>query len=101
MDDGIAKAQEKMERISRDDGLLHSYLLYEMTLSDETTRINGARREGEAIGMEKGRAKAREEGESKLMEEKTRAARRLKEKGVPVEIIAGSLDLSPEMVEGL
>jgi predicted transposase/invertase (TIGR01784 family) len=55
MDIGIAKAQERMEEIARGGGLQRAYELYEMSLSDETSMLNGAREEGEAIGLTKGR----------------------------------------------
>jgi predicted transposase/invertase (TIGR01784 family) len=93
MDAGIAKAQEMMDLISRDEGLLHSYHLYEMTLSDETSRINGARDEGKAMGLA--------EADAKFMDEKRQMARKLRERGVTVDIIAGSLNLPPELVESL
>jgi predicted transposase YdaD len=93
MDEGIAKAQAIMDRISRDEGLLHAYHLYEMTLSDETSMLNGARDEGEAIGWEKGLA----EGEARIRE----TARNLRAMGLSAEQIAAATGLSPGEIAGL
>jgi flagellar biosynthesis/type III secretory pathway protein FliH len=61
-----------MDQITRDEKLLHAYEMYEMTLSDETSRLNGAREEGEAKGREEGEAigiaKGREEGQKTILE---------------------------------
>ena len=53
--------------------------------------------EGEAIGIAKGQAKA----EAKARQEKLESARSLKENGVPIELIASSLGLSPEEINSL
>jgi predicted transposase/invertase (TIGR01784 family) len=85
MDAGIAKAQEIMDRISRDEGLFHAYQMYEMTLSDETSRLNGAREEGEAIGR---------------TEEKAEIARKLKELGMTADRISAVTGLGePEIAK--
>jgi predicted transposase/invertase (TIGR01784 family) len=82
MDAGIAKAQEIMDKISQDEGLLHAYQMYEMTLSDETTRINGALRKGRK-------------------EKALQIARKLKIRGYPVDEIAEDTGLSSEEVAAL
>ena len=53
MDRAIAKAQEKITFVSRDKDALRAYQMREMALSDYTSGINHARREGMAIGEEK------------------------------------------------
>jgi predicted transposase/invertase (TIGR01784 family) len=42
MDTAIARTQEVVDRVSRDKTMLHEYLRYEMTLSDETSRLEDA-----------------------------------------------------------
>jgi predicted transposase/invertase (TIGR01784 family) len=105
MDEGIARAQERMEAISRDAGLLRAYELYEISLSDETTMLNGAREEGEEIGLARGRSegllKGRAEGEAKLGEEKARIAGGLKAMGMPAEQIAAVTGLDPADIAAL
>jgi predicted transposase/invertase (TIGR01784 family) len=94
MDEGIAKAQAIMDRITRDEKLLHAYEMYEMTLSDETSRLNGAREEGEARGI----AKGREEGEVLGL---AKAAKNLKAMGLSAEQIAAATGLSPAEIARL
>jgi predicted transposase/invertase (TIGR01784 family) len=78
MDAGIGKAQERMEAISRDEGLLRAYELYEMALSDETSMLNGARDE-----------------------EKVRIAGNLKAMGMPAERIAEATGLDMTSITAL
>jgi predicted transposase/invertase (TIGR01784 family) len=54
MDAGIAKAQEKIDFVSRDKEALRAYEMREMALSDYTSGINHARREGEQRGEKRG-----------------------------------------------
>jgi hypothetical protein len=42
----IERAQKVMDEIQRDEGLLHAYQMYEMSLSDETSKLNFAREKG-------------------------------------------------------
>ena len=72
----------KEERLEYD----HALKRYRDTLN----AMNGA----ELKGIEKGRAEGR-------AEEKTENARSLKANGVPVEVIAKSLGLTPEEIEAL
>ncbi|MDR1893680.1 MAG: hypothetical protein LBQ61_03165 [Spirochaetales bacterium] len=85
MDEGIAKAQAIMDRITRDEKLLHAYEMYEMTLSDETSRLNGAREEG------------RQEGEERIRE----VAKNFKAMGLSAEQIAAATGLSPDEIARL
>ncbi|MDR2692188.1 MAG: hypothetical protein LBB73_07875 [Dysgonamonadaceae bacterium] len=50
MDTAIAKAQEKITRVSSSKEVLRAYQMREMALSDYTSGINYAREEGIAIG---------------------------------------------------
>ncbi|MDR1894281.1 MAG: Rpn family recombination-promoting nuclease/putative transposase [Spirochaetales bacterium] len=76
MDEGIARAQAIMDQITRDEKLMHAYERYAMSLSDETSRLNSAREEGEALGLVK-------------------AAKNLKAMGLSAEQIAAATGLSP------
>jgi predicted transposase/invertase (TIGR01784 family) len=51
MDATIRKAEEKMTYISCDKEALHAYQMREMALSDWTSGINHARREGVKEGV--------------------------------------------------
>jgi predicted transposase/invertase (TIGR01784 family) len=50
MDTAIQKAEEKMAYVSNDKETLHAYQLREMALSDWTSGVNHARREGKQEG---------------------------------------------------
>ncbi|MDR2029189.1 MAG: hypothetical protein LBP93_06600 [Treponema sp.] len=50
---------------------------------------------------EEGRAEEREEARKRAYQEKLESARKLKEKGVPVDAVAEIMNLSPVAVEGL
>jgi len=76
----------KEERLEYD----HALKRYRDTLNAMT----GAELKGIEKGIEKGRAEGR-------AEEKTENARSLKANGVPVEVIAKSLGLTPEEIEAL
>jgi predicted transposase/invertase (TIGR01784 family) len=78
MDRAIEKAEEKMSYICKDKEALRAYQMREMALSDWTSGINHARREG------------REE-----------IARNFKKLGIPVEQIAQGTGLSVEDIEKL
>jgi predicted transposase/invertase (TIGR01784 family) len=52
MDNAIQKAEEKMAYVSNDKEALHAYQMREMALSDWTSGINHARREGIREGMQ-------------------------------------------------
>jgi predicted transposase/invertase (TIGR01784 family) len=86
MDTAIQKAEEKMTYVTNDKETLHAYQMREMALSDWTSGINHARREGMREGRQKG------------MQE---IAKSLKAMGDPVEKIAKATGLSVEDVEKL
>ncbi|MDR0613656.1 MAG: Rpn family recombination-promoting nuclease/putative transposase [Dysgonamonadaceae bacterium] len=62
MDSGIAKAQEKIAFVSRSKEALRAYQMREMALSDYTSGINHAMREGIAIGEQRGVAIGEQRG---------------------------------------
>jgi predicted transposase YdaD len=57
--------------------------------------------EGREKGRKEGRVEEREEARERAYQEKLESARKLKGKGVPVDAIAESPNLSPKVVEGL
>jgi predicted transposase/invertase (TIGR01784 family) len=82
MDAGIRKAEEKMGDISRDKEALRVYQMREMALSDWTSGVNHARKEGKQEGMRE-------------------VARNFKKMGIPVEQIARGTGLSVEEIAKL
>jgi predicted transposase/invertase (TIGR01784 family) len=82
MDQGIRKAQERVEHIAIDKEALRAYQMREMALSDYTSGINYAKREGKR-------------------EAQTGIARKMKSGGVPAEQIAEYTGLSPGEIERL
>jgi predicted transposase/invertase (TIGR01784 family) len=53
MDTAIQKAKEKMEYVSRDKEALRAYQMRELAMSDWTSGLNHARREGALEGERK------------------------------------------------
>jgi predicted transposase/invertase (TIGR01784 family) len=87
MESAIRKTQEKMDLIARDPAMLRAYEQYEKAASDYTSGINGARREGEIIGEQRG-----EQNKAIAI------ARNMKSKGKAVGEIADDTGLSLEEV---
>jgi predicted transposase/invertase (TIGR01784 family) len=86
MDAGIQKAQERLEFVKNDKEALREYHMREMALSDWTSGVNHARREG--------RKKGRVEGQKEI-------ARNLKADGVPAEQIAKWTGLAEAQINEL
>jgi flagellar biosynthesis/type III secretory pathway protein FliH len=63
--------------------------------------VKKGQEEGRERGRHEGLEEGREEERERAYREKLESARELKGKGFPVDAIAGSLHLSPEVVEGL
>jgi predicted transposase/invertase (TIGR01784 family) len=82
MDNAIQKAEEKMSYICNDKEALRAYQMREMALSDWTSGVNHARREG--------KRESREE-----------IARNFKKLGIPVEQIAQGTGLTEQQIEEL
>ncbi|MDR2760164.1 MAG: Rpn family recombination-promoting nuclease/putative transposase [Spirochaetaceae bacterium] len=82
MDTAIQEMQKKIDWIQGDPALLRSYLKYEKAISDEITRIDGAKQEGR-------------------QEEKIEIARNFKKIGVSIEQIAQGTGISVEELEKL
>ncbi|GHT32173.1 hypothetical protein AGMMS49574_15190 [Bacteroidia bacterium] len=86
MDTAIQKAQDRIAFVSNDEESLRAYQMREMALSDFTSGMNFARREGIAIGEQKG---------------KIEVARSMKKDGMPVSQIVIYTNLSPDEIEQL
>jgi predicted transposase/invertase (TIGR01784 family) len=98
MDRGIQKAEEKMAYVSIDKEALREYQMREMALSDWTSGLNYARREGMREGIQQGRREGKQEGRREGMRE---IAANLKRRGVPIDHIAEDTGLSVEAVAKL
>ena len=61
MDNAIRKANDKMTFVSQDLESLRYYQMREMGLSDMTSRINFAKKEGEREGLIKGKIEGKVE----------------------------------------
>jgi predicted transposase/invertase (TIGR01784 family) len=82
MDEAIQKAQERVAFITNDKEALRAYQMREMAISDWTSGVNHARREG------------RREGQQDI-------ARNFKAMGIPIEQIAQGTGLTEEQIRGL
>jgi predicted transposase/invertase (TIGR01784 family) len=94
MDTAIQKAEEKMACVSSDKEALRAYQMREMALSDWTSGLNNARREGIQEGIEKGIKKGRREGIREI-------AAKMKKRGISPEHIAEDTGLSAEDIAAL
>jgi predicted transposase/invertase (TIGR01784 family) len=101
MDTAIRKAEEKMEYVLGDKEALRAYQMRAMALSDLTSGLNHARKEGIQEGILKGRKEGVQEGMKEglrkgRLEKTIEIARNLKSIGVPDEQIASATGLSIE-----
>jgi predicted transposase YdaD len=71
MDAAIQKAQERLAFVAGDKEALREYHLREMALSDWTSGVNYARREGIAEGRKEGRKEGAQEFLDLLVQGKT------------------------------
>jgi predicted transposase/invertase (TIGR01784 family) len=86
MDTAIQKAEEKLVYVTNDKEALRAYQMREMALSDWTSGVNHARREG------------RQEGKQEAAQA---IARNFKHLGIPLDQIAQGTGLSVDDVERL
>jgi predicted transposase/invertase (TIGR01784 family) len=98
MDAAIQKAEEKMAYVTSDKEALRAYQMREMALSDWTSGLNNARREGIEEGMQKGMQKGMQEGR---LEGQREIAAKMKKRGIPVGQIAEDTGLSVEDIAEL
>jgi predicted transposase/invertase (TIGR01784 family) len=98
MDTGIAKAQEKIQLVLGDKEALRAYQMRAMAMSDYTSGINHARREGEKRGEKRGILLGEQRGEQKTQ---AKYVLKLSQKGMSAEEIAGLTDLPVEKVTNI
>jgi predicted transposase/invertase (TIGR01784 family) len=110
MDMAIQKAYEKINFLSSDKEALRAYHMREMAMSDFTSGINFARREGMQKGLQKGLQKGRQEGMQKGMQEGlqkgmqetlVKLAKKMKVENVPFAIIQKCTGFSIDEIEHL
>jgi predicted transposase/invertase (TIGR01784 family) len=89
-DPAIAKAEELLERLGSLDEVKRYYEAREMAIHDEVTRVMGAKAEGEADGIIKGK-----------LEEKLDTARKMLSKQMPEALITEITGISPEVLRKL
>ncbi|MDR2619047.1 MAG: hypothetical protein LBC62_09270, partial [Treponema sp.] len=95
MDSAIQKAEEKMAFVAQDKEALRAYQMREMAMSDWTSGLNHAKREGRRKGRLEGRRKGRLEGRQEgRLEKAIEIARNLRGVGVSIEKIANVTGLS-------
>jgi predicted transposase YdaD len=92
--------------VTNDKEVLREYHMREMALSDWTSGVNHARREGRQEGRQEGRREGRVEGRKEGLEEgwqkgQKEIARNLKTMGDPVDKIARVTGLTVEQIEKL
>jgi predicted transposase YdaD len=92
--------------VSKDKEALRAYQMRQMALSDWTSAVNNARREGKKEGMEAGMKKGKregiEEGKKKGMEAGVKeVARKALAKGFTVEDVSRITGLDGEVIKGL
>jgi predicted transposase/invertase (TIGR01784 family) len=87
MDRGIQRAQERVEYVANDKAALHEYQMREMALSDWASGVNNARQKG----RQEGRQEGRREGVQEI-------AKRLKDRGEPIDKIAEVTGLSHDEI---
>ena len=75
MDIAIQKAETKLRTVSQDDEARRIYEMREKALSDWTSGINHARREGIKEGIEKGMEKEREKWQGVVADKDAEIAR--------------------------
>jgi predicted transposase YdaD len=99
-----------MAYVAGDKEALRAYQMRAMAMSDWTSGINHARREGMEKGLERGLEKGMERGLEKGRREGIQEGRReglreiaakMKRRGVPVDQIAEDTGLSAEDIAGL
>jgi predicted transposase/invertase (TIGR01784 family) len=90
MDAAIQRAQERLAFVANDAEALREYHMREMALSDWTSGVNHARREGRVEGMQEGWKKGQKE-----------IARNLKAMGDPLDKIVRVTGLTEDQVREL
>ena len=93
----IRKALESLQYLSADEKVREQYDSRNDAILGEMSLINASRKEGEKIGIEKGRAEER----AKAKAEKIESARKMLSKGLEIQDIADFTGLSLTEIEAL
>jgi predicted transposase/invertase (TIGR01784 family) len=88
MDAGIQKAEKKMAHVSMDKEALRAYQMREMALSDWTSGLNHARREGIREGKREGKLEGIREIAAKMKRRGTPLSQIMEDTGLSAEDIA-------------
>lgn len=94
----IKKANEELEYLSGDEEARRIAELREKAIRDEVTNLEGAREEGEKIGLEKGEKVGIERGHK---EKQFEIAKKMKEKDIDINEISEITGLTKEEMENL
>jgi predicted transposase/invertase (TIGR01784 family) len=94
----IQKVHEKAALVTRDKESMRIYQMREKALSDWTSGVNHARREGHAEGRLEGRQEGRAEG---WQEGRQETARNFKAMGISIEQIAQGTGLTEQQIKDL
>jgi predicted transposase/invertase (TIGR01784 family) len=94
MDSAIMAASERQDFIIQDEAAWRTYWSRRGAEHDRISGLNGARREGEEIGQQRGEQIGREEKAIEI-------ARKLKDKGLPLAEVVDVTGLDMETIQGL
>jgi len=95
MDSAIQVAHERMVYVTGDKEAIRAYERRQMALSDHTSYMNYARKEGLKIGREEGLKEGREEGREEGRNEERQHLLEMLDSGLPVEEIKRRLKDNP------
>jgi predicted transposase/invertase (TIGR01784 family) len=98
MDTAIQKAQKRISFVRSSEEEFHAHQMREMALSDFTSGINNARREGIAIGEEWSKQRGRQLGKQ---EERMKYILKLSQKGMSADEMADLTDFPIEEVKNI
>ena len=94
--DKIAKARKEFKKIQSNNELMDIIRRQELFEWDQTTSLNNARKEGEAIGEKRGEKRGEKLGEKRSKEE---IAKKMKQKGIDIGEISDITGLSLDEIE--
>jgi len=98
---GLSEAREKLQYMMLNQADRHAYDEHMNAIMIQNDVLSTARLEGLAEGREEGREEGRAEERKKSDEERRESARKLRDSGVPVTLIASSLGLSEKEISEL
>jgi predicted transposase/invertase (TIGR01784 family) len=98
----LKKARGEMEYLTGDEEVQRLAWLHEKWEMDRVSAIGYAKREGEAIGLDKGIKQGIKQGEKQgIKQEKIEIAKKMKLEKIPIEVIAKTTELTKEEIEKL